>query len=394
MRYIYNGVDLMPVETYALDFSPVYDPSGIDYLYTKVELICRAVVNGLVTVAIGPPISYAMSNTPANQGARTALYRLAPNFVPPVNNAGIVTPGIGVNVPAGAVGTGGMSFEPLQPLRTITITPNPAVETHAAIRHRLSTPRGILFVFVGPGQEFGPVIPNFTGRLLLQSPDDDSDWDCKYGPFPKILGVHTALGDGNTLLVDWSCETYINERVENSSPSIDPTALLSHRFSQVHSVPQDGYTTITNNGLAIFRADFLANLGQTPDVHRPFLFMPLEQGFVREIDHVRGREDVTGVEYQYRDIQQYVNFVAGPYVQASNISVVHRQAIVSNVDLLGIPSAGLDAYKEILNIKAAKELGRSHREEREMAAKEKAKIAKKFARLGRASIKPPPPGPR
>ncbi|CAM6002950.1 unnamed protein product [Sphagnum balticum] len=55
----------------------------------------------------------------------------------------------------------------------------------------------------------------------------------------------------------------------------------------------------------------------SPDTLRAGLFLPIQQGFKRTIDYVRGLEDVTGVEYGYTDTQVPVNFVAGPFANPS-----------------------------------------------------------------------------
>jgi hypothetical protein len=156
--------------------------------------------------------------------------------------------------------------------------------------------------------------------------------DAKNGPTPKLLGITAAMGDAETLIVDFAIETYINEATENNArPN---SALLSNRWKQRHSVGRDGYTTVTTEGIAIFRTDLVYFTDTSPDVSRTLIFMPVPKGFVREVDYVDTREDVTGIIYGYHDTQQSVNFVAGPYVGAAEITAVHRQSVTSNVDFL------------------------------------------------------------
>ena len=342
MRCIINGIDLMPLETYALDCEAVLDPSGVDYLYTKVSGVMRCVVNGLVSVANGPPMSYSFG---APIAAPTGRLRAAPVYVAAAVPATVPS----IDTPPAV----GLAFGGPFPVRTVTITPNPAPLTHAAIRHRLAVPRGKIWIFSGPGMEAGAPAAGTPGApvgnagvpaiVMLESPVGASLCDCKNGPFSKVIGIHTSLGDSATFLVDVAFETYINESVQNGvNLGIGGLPLLSHRFAMTHNIPQDGYTSITVDGLAIFRTDFIYGQPWNPDTARPFLFMPIPQGFVRDIEFVRGREDVTGVEYRYTDTQVPVNFPAGPYAQAATISVRHRQAVKSNIDILG---SALSAYE-------------------------------------------------
>lgn len=427
------------METYAFDWEPVYDPSGVDYLYTRVSLVVRCMINGQAEVLNpvpgvpfnGPPISYAFdklrSSVVTEQSTKGSTEELRNNGGVAVLKGGakidVAGAAAGFNqdaaVPAagkgGRAGTafgaaaGGVAggakaiplpgarlpnpvtppeaFRPLpapvvtqrnspnarvtemnvtagtgtdavtrSTLRQIVRVSNAAPLTHITIRHRLGTPRGKLYVFSGPGQESGVPLagsndpPGPLSQLIVQSPQN-KDWptDCKNGPTPKVLGVHTALGDANTLLVDWQCETFVNEADLNDVSVWG--ALLSNRFSQTQAVKSDGYSVIGTAGTALFRSDFVYALPESPDLKRPILFMPIPQGFTREIEYVRGREDAIGVDYAYSDTQVSTNFVAGVYVGAASVSAVHRQAIVAGESIL---SGALTTYERVLNLMAAK----------------------------------------
>jgi hypothetical protein len=347
MRVIYNGVDLGVLETLSFATEAVYDDTMTDYLFTRVSFAVRALVNGQAAVvtggAPGPPMSYGFTGAPGPLAPSPIVGTrpLPPSVAPPT-------------MPAGA----GIAVQPPAPLRTITRTPFPPTTTHIAIRHRLETPRGKLWVFDGPGMESGtpaagtPGAPGPTSRVMLESPLPRAVCDCKNGPIPKVLDIATALGDAATFIVDFSCETYINEGPLNA---ITPAgALLSNRFKQRQTVDESGYMQITTEGTAIYRTDGVYLNPNSPDADRPVLFMPIPQGFTRVIDYVIGKEDVTGVDYSYTDTQVPVNFTAGPYVRAAKISCVHRQAVVSNTDLLG---GALGAYERYLNIRWSKKAG-------------------------------------
>ncbi len=362
MRVIYQGVDLFFIETYAFNWESVYDDTGTDYLYDRVEIVGRAVVNGQEAVVkqsqgsghnpAGPFISYKF-------GDRDETLTTAP-----VDSGNSPRPGVFPS--RKIVGSTGIENAPKSKLRTILRVPNDTLMTHQTIRHRLTTPQGKLFVFTGMGQETnrptpgtdekpssGPGGPGTPAVVTLESPADGFRVDCKNGPFPKILGVHTALGADQTLLVDWACETFINEAELND---VRPTAaMISNRFSQTHDVDADGYTTVTTEGTAIFRTDFVYAFPESPDLSRPFQFMPISQGFVRQNISVQGLPDVTGVRYAYQDRQVHVNFPAGPYVKAATISTNHRQAIISNTN---VADTALSAYERYKRLRADEEFSK------------------------------------
>ena len=388
-------MDLMPLETYSFDCESIYDDSGVDYLYTKVSMVVRCVVNGFVAVTNGPFMSYNWAPGSATTTLSTANQAIRPGTKEQLRGANAnssdpdgpsrrvaAVPFFGAapgGLAAGGAGTtpnaAGIDLQTVSPLRGIQIVPSPTPVTHGVVRHRLSTPRGQLWVFSGPGMESGsPAAGTFgepTGVVLLQSPSPPNPLgptpagsppgsgtpgypcDCKNGPFPKLFGIHTALGDMNTLLVDWGCETYINEAESNQVNLAG--ALLSNRFRQTHTVSDDGYTVVKTEGSAIFRTDYVYDPTTgivNPDTFRALLFMPIQQGFVRENIVVVGREDVTGVDYSYEDRQVPVNFVAGPFMNAASIEAIHRQVVTSDVDLL---DSAITMYERVLSIKANRE---------------------------------------
>ncbi len=379
MRYIYNGIDLMPLDTYECNIESVYEETGTDYLYSQVSVLTRAVVNGQAEIVLGiapngPFMSYAFdpnSSVDLTAGDPTKGVRKAPTLV----NGPFVPPNTGIDAALKST------------LKGILRIPNAPLLTHQVIRHRLSTPQGKFFIFSGPGMEagappageFGPPVttPGTNNQVIInvESPVGVAPCDCKNGPFPKLFGIHSALGDANTLLVDWGCVTYINDSQVNGVNPRGP--LLSNRFSQSHSVNDAGYTQITTTGTALFRMDEVYRLGVSPDFSRPIIFMPILPGFTRVIDYVRGRPDGTGIEYSYIDTQQAAFFVAGPYVKAAKISMVHRQAITSNADLLG---GALGAYQQVLGLKANRNFASQDKDEEGSAKKAMRTLARMIGR--------------
>lgn len=208
--------------------------------------------------------------------------------------------------------------------------------TFAAIRHRLTTPRGQLWVFDG----FGDV-----GAALIVSPLPGFLTDCRNGPnpirctFQDTVGTH-ALPYGGFARVHWICETFINENVENGINN--PRTLLSNRFSMTHTLDEDSYLTITVRGKALFRTDWEYRFREQPDLYRPILFLPIPLGFVRSNIQVDGLPDTTGITYSYTDSQQRAHFAAGPYAKASSIHTSYSAALINDTDLL---NSAVNAYE-------------------------------------------------
>ncbi len=381
MRVIYNGVDLLALHTHYMNWEPVYDDSGVDYLYTRVSGAWRAVVNGIasvVPITAGRFLNYAFSGVAAPAAPTTGTV-VRPNpttFAPPVAPAG---EGIGS---ATRSALRGIVLDPPVPLPG-----NDPTVTHASIRHRLSTPRGKLYIFWGRGMESGIPAVGTEGRpggvvfapLFLESPpglgQSRALCDCKNGPFPKLLSVVESVGDSLTMMVDFSIETFVNESADNN---VTPHGgLLSNRFTQTHDIHPDSYTTVTTQGTAVFRTDFVYSLPEAPDSRRSIIFMPIPQGFKRDNIRVTGRSDVTGVDYSYEDVQQSVNFVAGPFTKAASISAVHRQAIFNQPDVWA--NSPLNVYERTLGIAANKNFAEKADPKAEADAERKS--MRKFARM-------------
>lgn len=350
MRVIYNGVDLMVQETVRYDMEPVYDDSGTDYLYTRHIGVFRALVNGGAHVIFGtlvngvftrngPFISYTNAgstiSTPDPTGGVRQL-RPADMTIPrpswTANNVGSMPTGVGTSEARKST------------YAEVVPAPNAAIYSTIEIRRRLMMPRGNLTILGGGwGVAPGAVVAPF--EVLLASPIPGMMTDCKNGPSPRVLSITQALGDATTFVVEFAIETYVNEAesigVQNTGP------LLSNRFSQTQTILDDGSTVVNTQGQALFRTDFLIALRQSPDTHRPVLFLPIPIGFVRGNISVRGMEDVTGVQYSFMDKQVPVNFAAGPYAKAAHIAAVHRQAITAGDDIL---KGALATYERILGL--------------------------------------------
>jgi len=383
MRVIYNGVDLMVQETVRYDMEPVYDDSGTDYLYTRHTGVFRALVNGgahvifgtLVNGAFtrnGPFISYTSDGDAVLTGDPTGgvrQLRPADMTIPrpswTANNVGSTgsqqsifggifreeAPLAVGSMPAGV----GTSEARKSIYANIVPAPNAAIYSAIEIRRRLMMPRGNLTILSGAwGVAPGAIVLPF--EVFLVSPIPGMMTDCKNGPSPRVLSITQALGDATTFVVEFAIETYVNEAeslgVRNTGP------LLSNRFSQTQTILEDGSTVINTQGQALFRTDLLIALRQSPDTHRPVLFLPIPIGFIRGNITVHGMEDVTGVQYAFTDKQVPVNFAAGPYAKAAHIAAVHRQAITAGDDIL---KGALATYERVLGLTVNRRLAASEK---------------------------------
>lgn len=379
---------MMPIKTHEFTIEAVYDDTLTDYFFSRGTIVIEGLVsaNGS-TIGNGPFMNYTLASGPAGGATPVARTNISVPGNPIAPGAPGFIPAAGGSV--GTIGAAGLGIAGLlTPLGTVTRTfPTPPVTTHTAIRHRLETPRQQLYLYSGLGMAEAGIpagslaSPTTWGATVLAAAPASMVLLCDphNGPKPHLFSIKEALGDTNLFVVVWGCEFFFNEAFQNNLSPIG--ALLSNRFSQTHHVDKDGWTTIVTEGTATFRTDVLygspaapfvmpaptngLGIGTpvSPDAFRASLFLPVLLGFTREIDYVTGMEDVTGVKYQYTDTQTPVNFVAGPYVNpalpgtgASSISVLHRQAIVSNnQDILG---SALNAYERYAGLQANRNIAK------------------------------------
>lgn len=369
MYLSYNGIEMECLELYEDGFlmEAVYDDTGTDYLYTKVSIKGLFLINGQQEIAgFTPFTAYDQSNTQIETleqlWKRTAPPAMAadPPFAPgpPSVNRGSF----------GRVGSEGGPF-PFnaadgvyaiaaadQQVALVYKSVVPCVQTATTIRSRLQSPRGRLFVYTGAGD---------VGRkdeILLLSPSWGSHTDCKNGPVPIVHSLQMMAGNARTFIASFVIETYVREMtslVQSSGSPAPVTAatspLLSNRFSMRHEIDEDYYTSVAVRGTAIFRTDLLyKDPPINPDQFRLSLFLPVPFGCVRENLQIETLPDGTGVTYSFLDRQQHANFVAGPYANVSQIEAIHRQAIMTDEDIL---RSALGGFERALTIRANRNIG-------------------------------------
>lgn len=218
---------------------------------------------------------------------------------------------------------------------------NPII-TDKAVRHWLSVPRRRLLI-----EHHSPV----PGDILLQSPRAGEVVDSRNGPFPEVWAIQESLGDARTFLVNFQCVTYVNECEEATGQF---GAFLSNRYSQTQDIDVDGFLSIVTEGEARFRTDMVYGK-VNPDVLRPFLFLPIPNGFQRTDIQVAGLSDVTGLKYAFVDRQMPQQLVVGDEVGATRIEATYRQAMLNNEEALGSVLGAIDRHYSIaVNSKWAK----------------------------------------
>lgn len=285
MKVIYGGLELKLVRVLLFDRQPVLDDTGTDYLFTKFTLHAVAVLNSQTT---------AYRPFPVTEGMSYARDYSKPHNLPPYTQE--------------------------TPFFT-----NPTL-TDATVRHWLTVPRRQLKIVAGDGE-----------TVLLNSPRPNRFCDSHNGPVCEVFSIQHSLGDARTFIVNFQVTTYVNECEE---AELRFGAMLSNRFEQWHELDEDYGLTVVTRGVAHFRTDLifdpffgfpLAN----PDNLRPFLMLPIPPGFKRLVRSVHGLADVSGIEYEFADVQQPYQFVTGDEVGATRVDAVYREALISGQDPLG-----------------------------------------------------------
>lgn len=370
MQLIYNGIDMECLVLKDFSSEMIYDATKTDYLYTKFSIEGTFLINGQVNLST-TVTSYDLLFAPGDPGGIfTTEAATWVNTAPPAAAATMplagAAPQVGINY--GGTGTTGGVFgfftaagvfatdTQAVNIPILIKTPVPAVNTEVVIRQKLSQARGKLFLVTGNGD------PTRRDQVLLSSPTWGSHTDVKNGPTPKLLSVERFHGDAQTFVVTFAVETYLNEadctlNVNTFVPTPITSPLLSNRYKMTHVIDEDSYTAIFVEGEAVFRTDFIyRNPSVNPDAFRTSLFLPVPFGMQRDHIVVQEYPDATGFHYEFLDSQQKSNFAAGPEINATKISAVHRQQIITDDDIL---DSGLKIYEGILNRRANKAIAKT-----------------------------------
>lgn len=164
--------------------------------------------------------------------------------------------------------------------------------TDLAIRDALMTPRKQLVFMVGTAAVL--VSPTASASSSVYTTDADN------GPLPLSCDVVRISGT-KTFAVDFAIQTTVND---SSVFSDSPSVLTSNVYSALSNIDQDGFEMRTYQGVATFRADRLTALGAAADDFRSYLFIPVPDGFKRNMHE--WFVDVSGntLRYSFTDHQQ------------------------------------------------------------------------------------------
>jgi len=352
----------------------VYDPDGVDYLWTKLTINGGFLINGAVDVYGNmPATSYAISGPgvdlgnglnqgfgPAPQANPVAdappglqgfpgigrppvinlsriqglngVEDLSTNVDPQPVGSAIPNP-VGINKPTSGIASGAPRYE-----YQVVPASNTANGTLWAIRHRLNTPRGGLYVFYNTGA---------INELLWAAPNPGMPCDANNGPHPVCTQITQSVGE-QSLFCNFQIESCINECLGNANTA---PALLSNRFKQREELTEDHGLVRTTEGRAIFRTD-LVYTSINPDALRTWLFPPIPNGYKRTVQ-VEGMADCAGVTWACVDRQVDANFPVGPLAGATRIEVAHRQALQSAGSPLGGALSQLERFYNLKWLRSA-----------------------------------------
>lgn len=162
--------------------------------------------------------------------------------------------------------------------------------TDGSIREVLMTPRRKLIVYSGDDKVFEAP----SAQLGAFRPTTLADTDANNGPIVRRCSIIKALSD-RTFLVHFVVEACTRECPEGNHLAASQ-ALLSNRYSTTHSVDEHHYTTITYNGISVFRTDILELEKKFADSYRSDCIPAPRLGFQRmsvQVQAVPGRNALT-----------------------------------------------------------------------------------------------------
>lgn len=224
-----------------------------------------------------------------------------------------------------------------------------APTTEVALRHVLSQPRQALVYQVGSQEVLRS--PPYVDPV---APVETFGGDIENGPWPVVRRIDTRHGAVKTFVVDFTVTTTLNEcnRFYES-----PSALLSHRWQETHTLDQDYFETRVIQGRAIFRADRLRWLDAQADDYRAWLLNACPIDFKRAQLEVRQSDDGRILEYQITDRMRPLNISRHGWaanvtrIEAYEIQTVGQAGLEDTaLNTAGIFVGGLDSFMDIVSV--------------------------------------------
>lgn len=171
-----------------------------------------------------------------------------------------------------------------------TIPPGVSIQQ---VRQLLLAPRA--FLFISDGQ----------GNMVVRCPEQGFPCDVANGPFPRRCEVTKVIGS-KTWIMRWSCDFALIE----CPAAANGSGLISHRYTQTHTINQYHLTTRTTTGRMKFRSDVLQAAGVF--AHELFTQQNVTgiglpdsiPGFQRDALDVTVDSDGLGLNYRLRDVEK------------------------------------------------------------------------------------------
>jgi hypothetical protein len=278
MHLSYNNIDLKIERTSGVSMTGVYDQSGTDRLYDRVEvsLLC-----------VWSPFSTGSQAALVGGGFRSGDFEpQAVTDSPRVNPAVPLPP----PVPGG----------PPAPLPTgVRALPVDTLGTSLRrLRQALLEPRQQLRIDIGPDRVWEvPGVASVKDPVTGIARNVRLMCDPENGPIPiecRIISIH---GD-KTAIVAYRIRFCITDCVNY---------VLSNRWSVVSMTDEQHLTTRITSGIAVLRPDLLIARGTTADAFRANFTLAVPAGFIRKRVLVTATEDGRELHYRVEDRQAYLN---------------------------------------------------------------------------------------
>lgn len=284
-----DGVELQDACLLGINRRVVHTARG-NYAGTESVVRVRGVLNPVATSFLPPPFP-----SPSLPGLTGSLY----------------SPGLTVT-----------------PTRRQRLAPG---STFEAIRNVLEQPRRQLWLEAG-------------GHVILYSPSPGLNMDADNGP--KCIGFEIVQWLGSkSAVVDLSYQTtQYDAHLYTTTPSV----LIETEQEASEHIDQDGYSTVTIRGRALFDAsrldqiNRLAAAGRVPDDFRRYLFIPPSDGMKRVSLDVHAPSDGRSLEWTIVDREMAHTILAIRFgvtrMEGSHTVYVQRESIEENNG--GIARAG------------------------------------------------------
>ena len=206
---------------------------------------------------------------------------------------------------------------------------NPISDTMRAIRHQLLQERRLLVYNVGDSPTPMIVAPGFDADGNLYPCDANN------GPTPGNLVINRVDGV-KTFHVRFRVSCHLLECPGLTSGP--PSALLSNRYAQTHSIDSNWFTTVSTSGQAFFRTDILEASQQVADHYRDVLLPPIPKGMKRMSITIVATPSRNALTYQCIDVERSFDLGdTGPTGSNSNITDVQANYSVGSTGQAGAP---------------------------------------------------------